>query len=88
MRALGRLGITAASVLGPIARPLAGGALMGLTAFAALVLVPGDFARLAVGGTASVLVYALVVGLPLWRQHRRGELLSVAAAPLVAEAAA
>ncbi len=88
LRALKRLGITVASIVGPISRPLVGGALMGLTAFAALVVVPGDFAKLAVGGTASTLVYALVVGLPLWRQHRRGELLSVVAPPPVAEAAA
>ncbi len=88
MRALGRLGVTLPSVLGPLTRPLLGGALMGLTALAALVLMPTDFARLAVGGVASCLVYGLVVCLPLWRQHQRGELFSVAAPAPVVEAAA
>jgi len=81
LRALSRLGVTLASIAGPITRPLQGGALMALVALAALVVMPGDLARILVGGVASVLVYGLVVGLPLLRQHRRGELFAVRSAP-------
>jgi PST family polysaccharide transporter len=81
LRALSRLGVTLPSILGPIARPLQGGALMALVALAALVAMPTDIARILVGGVASVLVYGLVVGLPLLRQHRRGELFAVRSAP-------
>jgi PST family polysaccharide transporter len=88
MKVLRGLGVTVASVVGPISRPLVGGALMALTALAALAVMPGDLARLVAGGTLSLLVYALVVGLPLWRQHRRGELFSVAAPIPAVEAAA
>jgi O-antigen/teichoic acid export membrane protein len=88
MRALGRIGITVGSVVGPISRPLVGGALMAVAAIAALIMVPGDFAKLAVGGAVSALVYGLVVGLPLWRQHKRGDLFSVRAEPGLVEAAA
>jgi O-antigen/teichoic acid export membrane protein len=88
MKVLRGLGVTVASVVGPISRPLVGGALMALTALAALAVIPGDLARLVAGGTLSLLVYALVVGLPLWRQHRRGELFSVAAPIPAVEAAA
>ncbi len=88
MRSLSRLGVTTASIIGPISRPLLGGALMALTALAALAVVPTDFAQLAVGGLASALVYGLVVGLPLWRQHQRGELFRVAAPAPVVEVAA
>jgi len=88
MKVLRGLGVTVASVVGPISRPLLGGALMALTALAALAVMPGDLARLAAGGMLSLLVYALVVGLPLWRQHRRGELFSVAAPAPAVEAAA
>jgi O-antigen/teichoic acid export membrane protein len=81
MRALSRLGVTMGSIAGPITRPLQGGALMALTALAALAVMPTDLARIIVGGVASVLVYGLVVGLPLWRQHQRGELFAVRSAP-------
>jgi O-antigen/teichoic acid export membrane protein len=88
LRVLLRLGVTVPSIVGPITRPLVGGALMAVTAAAAMAAMPTDFTRLVAGGTLSVVVYAAVVGLPLWRQHRRGELFSVAAAPSVVEAAA
>jgi O-antigen/teichoic acid export membrane protein len=88
MKVLRGLGVTVASVVGPISRPLVGGALMALTALAALAVMPGDLTRLVAGGTLSLVVYALVVGLPLWRQHRRGELFSVAAPIPAVEAAA
>jgi O-antigen/teichoic acid export membrane protein len=88
LRVLLRLGVTVPSIVGPITRPLVGGALMAVTAAAAMAAMPTDFTRLVAGGTLSVVVYAAVVGLPLWRQHRRGELFSVVAAPSVVEAAA
>ena len=88
MKVLRGLGVTVASVVGPISRPLVGGALMALTALAAQAVMPGDLTRLAAGGTLSLLVYALVVGLPLWRQHRRGDLFSVAAPAPAVEVAA
>lgn len=85
---LRRLGVTVPSIVGPISRPLAGGALMAGVALAGMLAMPTELTQLAVGGSLSVLVYGLVVGLPLWRQHRRGELFRVVAAPAVAEAAA
>ena len=88
MRALSRLGVTVGSICGPILRPLQGGALMGLAALAALVVVPGDLARLVVGTAASLLVYGLVVGLPMWREHRRGDLFAIQSPPDLMESVA
>ena len=82
-------GVTSASIVGPITRPLAGGALMALTALAALGRGPDGLRPPGRRRARSALVStALVVGLPLWRQHRRGELFrSSAPAPVVEVAA-
>src|SRR5262249_28991642 len=85
---LPRPGVALGSVSGPLRLPLFGGLLMALTALAVLAVAPSNFLALALGGTLSSLVYVLVVGVPLWRQHRRGELLTVDPAPVVVEAAA
>jgi len=86
--ALRRLGVQPRSIAEPIARPLLGGAVMGAVAWLVAAVLPGDVARVLGGGVAAVAVYAGVVGLPLWRQHRRGELLRVPAAAPVPDAPA
>ena len=72
---LRRCGVRLGSMLRPVRRPLAGGAAMVAVALAVRVVVPGDLAQLAAVPVAAGLAYAAVVGLPLWRRHRRGELL-------------
>src|SRR5262249_22409313 len=69
---LRRLGVTLASIIGPLRLPLFGGLLMALTALAVLAVAPSNFLALALGGTLSSLVYVLVVGVPLWRPPPRG----------------
>jgi O-antigen/teichoic acid export membrane protein len=72
---LARCGVAPASIARHTARPLAGGALMLAVALGAGSLVEGDAARLLLASPAAGLTYAAAVGLPLWRRHRRGELL-------------
>jgi len=86
--ALRRVGVTPISIWRPISLPLAGGVLMVGVAAAAESVMPNDLLRVAAGSLSGLLVYAAVVGLPLWRQHRRGELFSVGGAPDLVEAAA
>jgi O-antigen/teichoic acid export membrane protein len=88
LRVLRRLGVTTASIVRPILRPLAGGAVMvAVVAWTAHVL-SGDFVRLAGASLLGMVAYGAIVGLPLWRQHRRGELFAINVAPALAEAAA
>jgi O-antigen/teichoic acid export membrane protein len=88
LAALHRLGVGTASIVGPVTRPLVGGAAMALTAGAGLAAMPTDIARVAVAASLSILVYTVLVGLPLWRRHRRGELFIVPAGRGLVEAAA
>ncbi len=88
LAALHRLGVRTASIVGPVTRPLVGGAAMALTAGAGLAAMSTDVARLAVATSLSVFVYTVLVGLPLWRRHKRGELFIVPADRGLVEAAA
>ncbi|HEY6416214.1 MAG TPA: lipopolysaccharide biosynthesis protein [Acidimicrobiales bacterium] len=86
--ALHRLGVQPASIAGPITRPLVGGVAMGAIAGLVVATVPTDPARIVAGGIVSGLVYVAIVGRPLWRQHKRGELFAVRAGRDLVEAAA
>ncbi len=68
--ALHRLGVSSRSIVGPITRPLVGGAACGVAAWLTAWAVPGDLGSLVVGAAAGVLVYGALVGVPLWQQHR------------------
>ena len=59
--ALHRIGVDVWSVLGVLARPVFGGAVMFVVATYAQRLVDGDPAKLMVGGTLSTVAYALVM---------------------------
>jgi PST family polysaccharide transporter len=88
LAALHRLGVRSASIVGPIVRPLVGGAAMGVAAWLVAAAMPTDITRLVAGGVVAVLVYVALVGLPLWRRHRRGELFGPTAPVALAEAVA
>ena len=62
--ALHRLGVSSRSIVGPITRPLVGGAACGVAAWLAAWVVPGDLGSLVVGAAAGVLVYGALVGVP------------------------
>jgi O-antigen/teichoic acid export membrane protein len=88
LRVLRRLGVTTGSIVRPILRPLAGGAVMVAVVAWTTHVLSGDLVRLAGASLAGLVAYGAIVGLPLWRQHRRGELFSIDTAPALAEAAA
>jgi O-antigen/teichoic acid export membrane protein len=88
LRALRRLGVTTASIVGPILRPLFGGAVMALVVAWSAHVLPNDPGRLAGASLLGLVAYGGIVGLPLWRRHRRGELFSIDATPALAEVAA
>ncbi len=74
---LGRMGVEPASIWGPIARPLAGGAAMAAIALALQAPLTTDLEKLLIAAPLALAFYAAAVVLPLWRRHRRGRLISV-----------
>lgn len=74
---LKRYGVEPSSILGPVLRPLLGG--LAMVAVALLVQLPldGDVERLLITIPLALAFYVGVVVLPLWRRHRRGDLLTV-----------
>ncbi len=74
---LKRYGVEPSSIIGPVLRPLLGGLAMAVVALLVQLPLTGDLERLLITIPLALAFYLALVVLPLWRRHRRGDLLTV-----------